>query len=713
MEDKNLFNERKAKVFDFIKDNQDKPITKKDMIYLMQVPKEDFDTFVEVVESLETEGKIIQTTRGKLMLPEKLNILTGTFSATDRGFGFVVFDDDKEDMFIPASAVNGASHKDTVLCQVTHRKSNKKIEGEIIRVVKKGINSIVGTFTENRNYGFVIPDNKKLKDIFIPKKNTKNAVTGHKVVVELTKPATEDNNAEGIITEILGHKNDVGVDILSIIKELDIPTVFPLEVMEEAENIPMEVQPEEMVGREDVRDEFIVTIDGDDTKDIDDGFSLIKLENGNYQLAVYIADVTHYVKEGSPLDTEALERGTSVYLADRVIPMLPHALSNGICSLNEGVDRLSLACRMEINHKGEVVNHKIFNALIKVNKRMTYTIVNDLLCNEESPYLEKYKEDMEFYHNARDLAKILNRKRMKDGSIDFNFPETKLIVDEMGKVVDIKAFERNVATNIIEEFMLITNSTVAEDFFWQEMPFVYRNHEAPDEEKLERVKKFISGLGFSLKGQVTHPRAIQSLLENVADTPYEFIISRYVLRSMQQARYSPSSIGHYGLSIRYYTHFTSPIRRYPDLQIHRIIKANLAGEMEGTKLNHFFDILPEVCTQCSQRERRAEEAERETNKYKKVEFMEDKINEVFKGVISSVTSWGIYVELPNTIEGMVAIATLEDDHYFFDEVNMAYRGSKRVYALGQEVYVEVLKADKRNRRLDFGFVEGDFDEQQK
>ncbi|MFV0519344.1 MAG: ribonuclease R [Lachnospirales bacterium] len=710
MEDKKLFNERKEKIFNFIKDNQDKPITKKDLIYILEIPKEDYDAFVDVVDSLEEDGKIIQTTRGKLMLPENLNMLTGTFSATDRGFGFVVFEDDREDIFIAPNNVNGAAHKDIVLCQITHKKSNKKVEGEIIRVLKKGINTVVGTFTENRNYGFVIPDNKKIKDIFITKKNTKNAVNGHKVVVEITKPSTDENNAEGVVTEILGHKNDVGVDILSIIKELEIPTVFPDEVMLEAENVPLEVSKEEMVGREDVRDEFIVTIDGDDTKDIDDGFSLIKLENGNYQLAVYIADVTHYVKEGSPLDVEALDRGTSVYLADRVIPMLPHALSNGICSLNEGVDRLSLACRMEINNKGEVVTHKIFNALIKVNKRMTYTIVNDLLTNPSSEYLEKYKEDLEFYNNARDLAKILNRRRMKNGSIDFNFPESKLIVDETGKVVDIKAFERNVATNIIEEFMLITNSTVAEDFFWQEAPFVYRNHEAPDEEKLEKVKKFISGLGFSLKGQSTHPRAIQNLLESVADTPYEFIISRYVLRSMQQARYSSSSIGHYGLSIRYYSHFTSPIRRYPDLQIHRIIKESLAGRLIDNNLNHFFDILPEVCTQSSFKERRAEEAERETNKYKKVEFMEDKINEVYEGVISSVTSWGIYVELPNTIEGMVAIGTMDDDHYFFDEVNMAYRGTRRIYALGQEVYVEVVKADKVNRRLDFAFVEGDFDE---
>ncbi len=697
--------DRKIKVLEFITEHQDKPITKKDLIYIMEIPKEGYNELVNIIEALEADGKIVQTPKGKLMLPENLNILTGTFLATDRGFGFITFEDDRDDMFVSASDVNGAMHKDTVLCRITHKKQNKKFEGEVIRVIKKGRNIIVGTFEENKNFGFVVPDNRKLRDIYISKKGSKGLVSGHKVVCEITKPATDDSKAEGKVIEVLGHINDVGVDILSIVKDLEIPTVFPQEVMEQVESIPMEVLPEDIPDREDVRDEFIVTIDGDDTKDIDDGFSLVKLENGNYVLSVYIADVTHYVKEGSPLDVEAIYRGTSVYLADRVIPMLPHALSNGICSLNAGVDRLALACKMEIDNKGDVVNHKIFNALINVKKRMTYTIVNDLLTNPESTHLKTYKDDMVMYENARDLAKILNKKRSRNGSIDFDFPETKLVVDEKGKVVDIKAFERNVATNIIEEFMLITNSTVAESYFWQEIPFVYRNHEVPDEDKLEKVKKFISGLGFYLKGQGTHPKAIQGLLDNVKGSPYEFIISRYVLRAMQQARYSPNSIGHYGLSIRYYSHFTSPIRRYPDLQIHRIIKENLAGGISQNRMKHYDDILGEICEKSSQYERRAEEAERETNKYKKVEYMEDKIGEVFKGLISSVTSWGIYVELPNTIEGMVSVNTLDDDNYFFDEQNMAYVGIRKKYALGQEVFVQVLKADKQNRRLDFIFVE--------
>ncbi len=700
-----LFNDRKEKVLEFISEHQDKPITKKDLIFIMEIPKEGYEELVEIITCLENEGKIMQTPKGKLMLPENLNILTGTFLATDRGFGFVTFEDDKDDMFVSASDINGAMHKDTVLCRVTRKKQNKKFEGEIIRVIKKGQNVVVGTFEENNNFGFVVPDNRKLRDIYISKKGSKGLVSGHKVVCEIVKPASEGTKAEGKVIEVLGHINDVGVDILSIVKDLEIPTVFPEEVMKQVESIPMEVLPEETKNREDVRDEFIVTIDGDDTKDIDDGFSLVKLDNGNYVLSVYIADVTHYVKEGSPLDVEAIHRGTSVYLADRVIPMLPHALSNGICSLNANVDRLALACKMEIDSKGDVVSHKIFNALINVKKRMTYTIVNDLLTNPDSPHLETYKDDMDMYNNARDLAKILNKKRSRNGSIDFDFPETKLVVDEKGKVVDIKAFERNVATNIIEEFMLITNSTVAESYFWLEVPFVYRNHETPDEDKLEKVKKFIQGLGFYLKGQGSHPKAIQGLLENVKGSPFEFIISRYVLRAMQQARYSPNSIGHYGLSIRYYSHFTSPIRRYPDLQIHRIIKENLAGGISQNRLKHYEDILSEICEKSSQYERRAEEAERETNKYKKVEYMEDKIGNIYKGLISSVTSWGIYVELPNTIEGMVAVNTLDDDDYFFDEQNMAYVGIHNKYALGQEVYIQVLKADKQNRRLDFIFAE--------
>ncbi|MFV0440787.1 MAG: ribonuclease R [Lachnospirales bacterium] len=706
--DQGVYSTRRSKILEFIKDNQDKPITKKELIYIMEVPKTDFALFNDVIADLEENGEIVQTTKGKLVLPEKLNLVVGTFLASGRGFGFVTFDDDKADVFISFHNANGASHKDKVLCKVKNKKTGKRSEGEVLRVIKKGINQVVGTYQCVKKFAFVVPDNKKVDDIFIPEGKGLNAITGHKVVVDITKPAFHEQKAEGEVVEILGHKNDVGIDVLSIIKDLQIPTVFPEEVMEEVSKIPMKISESDFEGREDRREEYVVTIDGDDTKDIDDGFSLVKLDNGNFNLCVYIADVTHYVKEDSPLDIEAINRGTSVYLADRVIPMLPHALSNGICSLNAHEDRLALACEMEIDNKGEVINHKVFNAVINVNKRLTYSIVKSLLLEkDESFYYSNHKEEYDMLNNSKELASILNKKRMKNGSIDFNFVESKLIVDENGKLVDIVAYERNIATNLIEEFMLITNSTIAENFFWQDIPFVYRNHESPEEEKLEKVKKFIAGLGFYLKGNDAHPKEIQNLIKNVQGTSYEYIISRFVLRAMQQARYSAYSNGHYGLAIRYYTHFTSPIRRYPDLQIHRIIKESIAGELTEDRIKYYDLILPDICKSSSVYERRAEEAERETNKYKKVEFMEDKIGEVFKGVISGVTTWGLYVELENTVEGMVSIHSLDDDHYYYDENNLAYIGTHKSYSIGQMVYIKVINANKETRHLDFEFVEGE------
>ncbi len=701
--------ERKQKILEFITLHQNRPMTKKDLINIMEIPQEDFGILTAIITELTNEGEIFITPKGKLMLPHKLNLLRGTFTSSNRGFGFVTFEDENmEDMFISPDGVNGAMHKDTVLCRITKRKKGKKVEGEIVKVLQRGVNVIVGTFQKNKNFGFVVPDDEKMKDIFIPRRGTKNAVDGHKVVVEITKPAQGKDRAEGKVTEILGHKNDVGVDILSIVRGLEIPTEFPDEVYDQVEGIMLEVQEEDKKGRIDLRDALMVTIDGDDAKDLDDAISLMKLANGNYELGVHIADVTHYVTEDSPLDKEAIMRGTSVYLADRVIPMLPHALSNGICSLNAGVERLALSCTMEIDDKGTVVSHKIHTSLINIDKRMSYKVVNDLLLNaEESEYYSDNEQYIDFFRLMQKVAKILNTRRLERGSIEFDFPESKIIVDKNGKPVDIVKYERNIATNIIEEFMLIANETVAEDYFWQELPFVYRTHEEPDEDKLLKLKDFIGNLGFYFKGKSNHPKSIQGLLRSIRETQYEAVISRYALRSMKQARYSPHNSGHYGLAAKYYSHFTSPIRRYPDLQIHRIIKENLSGGVSEERRSFYKNMLDERCQKCSQFERRAEEAERETIKMKKVEFMQDKIGQEFDGIISGVTAWGIYVELENTVEGMVSVNHMNDDYYAFDEVNLKYIGSKRTYELGGKVRIKVLKADKEARKLDFTFVDID------
>ncbi len=700
--------ERKEKVFEFITEHQDKPIKVKDIATLFEVPQTELTEFQAVLDELENEGKIVITFKGKILLPSKLNMVVGKFQSTKNKFAFVIPEDGTEDLFIHGENINGALNKDIVLCKIKESPKGKRREGEVVKVLKQGVSKIVGTFEKSKSFGFVVPDDRKFgNDVFISKANTMGAVSGHKVVVELTKRTDDSKNPEGKIVQILGHENDPGVDILSIVYSLDIPTEFPDEVMNEVDRIPNEVDEKDYEGREDVRDRLTVTIDGEDTKDLDDAISLEKLPNGNYKLGVHIADVTNYVKEGSPLDTEAILRSTSVYLADRVIPMLPHKLSNGLCSLNANVDRLALSCDMEITPSGNVSSHKIYESVINVNKRMSYTVVNDVLVNPESEYLEDNKEYLSFFQDMQDLAKILRKKRIERGSIEFDFPESKIVLDKSGKPISIKKYERNIATNIIEEFMLATNETVAEEYFWLELPFVYRNHSEPDFEKIEKLKDFIASFGLFLKGQNYHAKTLQTLIANIVDTPEEKIISRFVLRSMKQARYTPKCEGHYGLAAKYYSHFTSPIRRYPDLQIHRIIKDNIKGKMTQERISYLDNILGDITNLCSTNERRAEEAERETTKLKKVEYMSDKIGQEFDGIISGVTSWGLYVELENTVEGMVAIGDLRDDHYIFDEERLRYVAENldKEYSIGQAVKIRVRKADLQNRTLDFEFVE--------
>ena len=702
--------ERKDKIISLVRDENFPPLKRGEMRSVMNVSPEEKNEFDSLIDELISEGKLVETKKGKIMDSEKLGLFAGEFLGNQKGFGFVRLENsDGNDVFIPAGAVNGAMHKDKVLIRITApSERGKRAEGEVIKILEKAKGNIVGTFELLKGFGFVVCDDRKTEDIFIPKEKTKGAVTGSKVVVKITKTRENGRSPEGEITEVIGYIDDPGVDILSVIKQFDLPLEFPQEVMEQIENIPLEVLPEETEGREDLRDWVTVTIDGDDSKDFDDAVSLEMTDNGNYRLGVHIADVTHYVTEGSPLDEEALERGTSYYLVDRVIPMLPHKLSNGICSLNPDEDRLTLSCIMEINKHGEVVDHKICKSVIHSHCRMTYTKVNNVIEHNDPDQCEEYKEFVPMLHLMNELRVILNEKRKKRGSVNFDFPETKIILDENGKVTDIKPYERNLATNLIEEFMLVCNETVAEDYYWQSVPFVFRNHECPDEEKIESLKQIIKSFGYYIKGQnEIHPKEIQQLIEKISGTSEEHVISRLVLRSMKQAKYQSENYGHFGLAAQYYCHFTSPIRRYPDLQIHRIIKESMDGKMTDSRRKRYEKILPAVANRCSVMERLADDAERETDKLKMVEYMSGKIGEEFEGIISGLTSWGIYVELPNTVEGMVSVNSMDDDYYTYEEKNLLYRGENtgKVYKMGDNVKVKVLKTDSQLRTIDFGFVE--------
>ncbi len=704
-----MLEEKKTMLEELFSSKEYKPMKFKDLVGLLQVPKNSKNDLKILLDQLISKGTIILDAQGRYRIPGD-DVKVGTFSGTQRGFGFVILEGEGEDIFIPGDATKGALHGDKVMVMVKEEQTGRRKEGAIVNIIERGKNEVVGTFEKNKNFGFVIPDNQKFgKDIFIPKELTKGAVTGHKVVVKITNYGDETSNPEGKIIEILGHVNDPGVDIMSVIKAYDIPVEFSEEVMQSLGKVPEEIDQEEIANRMDIRNLVTVTIDGEDAKDLDDAITLSK-EGNIYHLGVHIADVTHYVREDTPLDKEALKRGTSVYLVDRVIPMLPHKLSNGICSLNPGVDRFSLSCFMDIDSKGNVVGHKIAETVMRSDRRMTYTNVAKIVDGTDEEVIKEYEEFVPFFHLMQELAEVLRDRRHKRGSINFDFPESKIIVDKKGKPIEIKAYERNKATKIIEEFMLIANETVAEDFFWQEIPFVYRTHDNPDDEKIKKLAIFINNFGHSIKigADEIHPKELQKLLISIEDTPEEALISRLTLRSMKQAKYTVANTGHFGLSAKYYCHFTSPIRRYPDLQIHRIIKENLNGKLGEKRLQHYGKILFEVSNHSSKTERRAEESEREVAKMKKVEYMMDHIGETFEGVISGVTSWGMYVELPNTIEGMIRVADMKDDYYIYDEEHYQMIGEHRrkIYKLGQNVTVEVVNADKVLRVIDFALVEG-------
>ena len=706
----NTFEKRKKVIYDFICDDLYVPMKVKEIAMVLGVPKEQKEELKKVLDTLVEDGKITLSKRGKYTKGQTKRF-TGIFQAHPRGFGFVIQEGVENDVFISEENINGAFQGDEVEFIITKsQEAGRRTEGKIVRILSHSTTKIVGLYEKCKSYGFVRPDNQRiLSDIYIPEGKEKGAMTGHKVVVSLTSYGGERMKPEGVVTEIIGHINDPGTDIISIVKGFDLPMEFPERVMNQAERVAKEVSEADRAGRMDLRDWKMVTIDGEDAKDLDDAVSLTK-DGENYQLGVHIADVTNYVQERSALDREALNRGTSVYLVDRVIPMLPHKLSNGICSLNAGEDRLALSCIMTVNPKGEVVDHVIAETVVRVDERMSYTSVAKILEKQDAEERKKYEEFVPMFEQMAELSHILRTRRKQRGSIDFDFPETKMILDENGRPIEIRPYERNVATKLIEDFMLLANETVAEEYFWRELPFLYRTHEAPDEEKMKKLSTFINNFGYHIHmGNEVHPMEVQKLLGKVEGTPEEALISRLALRSMKQAKYTPENTGHFGLAAKYYTHFTSPIRRYPDLQIHRIIKENIRGRLKEERIAHYEKILPEVAMQAGVTERRAEEAERETIKLKKVEYMKERIGEEFEGVISGITKWGAYVELPNTIEGLVHVMNMRDDHYEYWEEQYELIGehTRNVYKLGQVVRVRVLGVDRLQRTIDFEFCENE------
>lgn len=694
-------------IIEFMEEKKYKPMLKEELAVQFDIERRDLESFYKILEGLEREGIVIKAKNDKYGLIDNDYLVAGILEGNERGFGFVIPNDKiREDIFIPAENMNGAMHGDRVIANITRRQeTDRREEGEIIRILERNNKIIVGTFEDNRNFGFVVPDDHKIGyDIFIPKAKTRNAKTNQKVVVEITTWPEPRRNPEGKVIEVLGYLHEKGTDILSIIRQFNLPEEFPNKVQEAAKNIEQEVDPKEAKRRVDLRHLNTFTIDGIDAKDIDDAVSIEMKDNGNYYLGVHIADVAHYVREKSTLDKEALQRGNSVYLIDRVIPMLPKELSNGICSLNPNVDRLSLSVFMEIDKKGKVVDHEIVEGLINSKQRLVYDDVSDFLENDDEVAKEKLSKVADDLKLMEELCHILYEKRERRGSIDFDFPEAKIILDEKGVPIEIRKEERRIANRLIEEFMLVCNETVAERFFWSQTPFLYRIHEEPSAEKIATFSKLIHNFGYTLKGQQeVHPKELQLLTKEIRGKKEETLISTLMLRSLKKAIYSNEPGIHFGLAAQYYSHFTAPIRRYPDLVIHRIIKAYLNGKLSDQVQGKLEANLPEIAEHTSMTERRAEEAEREVEDMKKAQYMTKHIGEEFEGIVSSLTNFGMFVQLENTIEGLVHFNNMLDDYYHFDEEKYYIIGERtnKIYRLGDMVKIRVIDADVMRRNIDF------------
>lgn len=704
--------EKQELILNFMKDENYTPMKAKEMAMILGVPKKEYNQFLDIIRYLEENYKIVKNRKNRYRLIGE-NFVEGIYRKNQRGFGFVKIDDREDEIYIAKEDSLNALNGDRVLIEITEEQNKvKRAEGKIKKIIKHEKETVVGTFQESRNFGFVVPDDKAFgTDIFISKGKFLNAKNNQKVVVKITKYPQKGKNAEGEIIEVLGSIDEAGVDMLSIIKEYDLPAEFPENVIEEAKNYGDKIDAKDIQNRIDCRQDVIFTIDGEDAKDLDDAVRVIKLKNGNYRLDVHIADVSYYVREGSLLDKEAQIRGTSVYMLSRVIPMLPKELSNGICSLNAGQDRFTLSCSMEINNKGEVVSAEVYKGIINVTERMNYHDVQKILDKSDEKVLKKYEKYIGNFELMAELAEILKKKRLEQGYLNLDIPESKIDLDENGKVISIGKYETSFSNEIIEQFMLSANETIAEKFYWLEAPFIYRVHEDPDIEKVKELNKFLYNFGLKIRivNEKIYPKEVSKILEEIKGKEEEKVVSTLILRTLKIARYEAENKGHFGIASKYYCHFTSPIRRYPDLFIHRIISKYLEENyvVSDKFIEDFKQKAIDRARMSSEREKVATKAERDSEDMKKAEFMQDKIGQEYEGIVSSVTQFGIFVELENTVEGLIRFENLGNEYFIYDEDRKRLIGenSNKVYKIGDKVKIRVISANKLLRQIDFEIVE--------
>ncbi len=704
--------EKQELILNFMKDENYTPMKAKEMAMILGVPKKEYNQFLDIIRYLEENYKIVKNRKNRYRLIGE-NFVEGIYRKNQRGFGFVKIDDREDEIYIAKEDSLNALNGDRVLIEITEEQNKvKRAEGKIKKIIKHEKETVVGTFQESRNFGFVVPDDKAFgTDIFISKGKFLNAKNNQKVVVKITKYPQKGKNAEGEIIEVLGSIDEAGVDMLSIIKEYDLPAEFPENVIEEAKKYGNKIDEKDIQNRIDCRQDIIFTIDGEDAKDLDDAVRVIKLKNGNYRLDVHIADVSYYVREGSLLDKEAQIRGTSVYMLSRVIPMLPKELSNGICSLNAGQDRFTLSCSMEINNKGEVVSAEVYKGIINVTERMNYHDVQKILDKSDEKVLKKYEKYIGNFELMAELAEILKKKRLEQGYLNLDIPESKIDLDENGKVISIGKYETSFSNEIIEQFMLSANETIAEKFYWLEAPFIYRVHEDPDIEKVKELNKFLYNFGLKIRivNEKIYPKEVSKILEEIKGKEEEKVVSTLILRTLKIARYEAENKGHFGIASKYYCHFTSPIRRYPDLFIHRIISKYLEENyvVSDKFIEDFKQKAIDRARMSSEREKVATKAERDSEDMKKAEFMQDKIGQEYEGIVSSVTQFGIFVELENTVEGLIRFENLGNEYFIYDEDRKRLIGenSNKVYKIGDKVRIRVISANKLLRQIDFEIVE--------
>ena len=704
--------EKQELILNFMKDENYTPMKAKEMAMILGVPKKEYNQFLDIIRYLEENYKIVKNRKNRYRLIGE-NFVEGIYRKNQRGFGFVKIDDREDEIYIAKEDSLNALNGDRVLIEITEEQNKvKRAEGKIKKIIKHEKETVVGTFQESRNFGFVVPDDKAFgTDIFISKGKFLNAKNNQKVVVKITKYPQKGKNAEGEIIEVLGSIDEAGVDMLSIIKEYDLPAEFPENVIEEAKKYGDKIDAKDIQNRIDCRQDIIFTIDGEDAKDLDDAVRVIKLKNGNYRLDVHIADVSYYVREGSLLDKEAQIRGTSVYMLSRVIPMLPKELSNGICSLNAGQDRFTLSCSMEINNKGEVVSAEVYKGIINVTERMNYHDVQKILDKSDEEVLKKYEKYIGNFELMAELAEILKKKRLEQGYLNLDIPESKIDLDENGKVISIGKYETSFSNEIIEQFMLSANETIAEKFYWLEAPFIYRVHEDPDIEKVKELNKFLYNFGLKIRivNEKIYPKEVSKILEEIKGKEEEKVVSTLILRTLKIARYEAENKGHFGIASKYYCHFTSPIRRYPDLFIHRIISKYLEENyvVSDKFIEDFKQKAIDRARMSSEREKVATKAERDSEDMKKAEFMQDKIGQEYEGIVSSVTQFGIFVELENTVEGLIIFENLGNEYFIYDEDRKRLIGenSNKVYKIGDKVKIRVISANKLLRQIDFEIVE--------